>query len=67
MFEFAGDWEMPINIIFLIVTGAVALHAIRYRDEEGRADFVRLLFGCIALTFFFLVFFQDVLGVVSLS
>ena len=67
MFEFAGDWEMPINVIFLIVTGAISLHAIRYRNEEGRADFVRLLFGCIALTFFFLVLFQDVLGLVSLS
>ena len=67
MFEFAGGWEQPINIIFLIVTGFIAQHGIRYRDEEGRTDFVRLLFGCIALTFFFLVLFQDVLGVVSFS
>ena len=64
MFEFAGEWETPINYIFLIVTGAIAVHAIRYRDKEGRRDFVRLLFGCIAATFFFLVLFQDVLGLV---
>ena len=38
---------------------------IRYRDEEGKTDFVRMLFGCIAATFFFLVLFQDVLGLVS--
>jgi hypothetical protein len=65
MFEFAAEWEQPINILFLIVTAAVAIHAIRYRDAEGERDFVRLLFGCIAAVFFCLVLFQDVLGVVS--
>lgn len=64
MFEFAGDWERPVNIIFLLVTAAVAYHGLTFRDEAGRTDFVRLLFGCIAATFFFLVLFQDVLGVV---
>ena len=64
MFEFTGAWEMPINILFLAATGYIAWHGIRYRDAEGRTDFVRLLFGCIAATFFFLVLFQDVLGVV---
>jgi hypothetical protein len=63
MFEFAGEWEMPINILFLAVTGAIAVHGIRFRNEEGETDWVRLLFGCIAATFFFLVLFQDVLGV----
>ena len=65
MFEFAGEWEKPINYIFLIVTALIAVHGIRYRDEEGKPDFVRLLFGCIAATFFFLVLFQDVLGLVE--
>ena len=64
MFEFAGAWELPINIVFLAVTGFIAVHGIRYRDAEGKTDFVRMLFGCIAATFFFLVLFQDVLGVV---
>jgi hypothetical protein len=52
MFEFAGDWEKPINYLFLAVTGFIAWHGIRYRTD-------------IAATFFFLVLFQDVLGVVS--
>jgi uncharacterized membrane protein YjgN (DUF898 family) len=65
MFEFTGAWEMPINIVFLAATGFIAVHGIRYRDEEGKTDFVRMLFGCIAATFFFLVLFQDVLGVVQ--
>ena len=65
MFEFAGDWEKPIDYLFLAVTGFIAWHGIRYRTEEGKMDVVRLLFGCIAATFFFLVLFQDVLGVVS--
>ena len=65
MFEFAGVWETPINFVFLAVTGFIAWHGIGYRDDKGRSDFVRLLFGCIAALFFFLVLFQDVLGVVS--
>jgi len=67
MFEFAGEWEKPINYLFLAVTAFIAWHAIRYRNEEGRADFVRLLFGCIAAVFFLLVLLQDVLGVVKFS
>ncbi len=64
MFEFAGELEPLVNIVFLAVTGYIALHGIRFRDAEGNTDFVRLLFGCIAAVFFFMVLFQDVLGVV---
>ena len=64
MFDFAGDYETPINYIFLVATAIIAWHGISYRDADGRMDFVRLLFGCIAATFFCLVLFQDVLGVV---
>ena len=63
MFEFAGAWETPINVLFLVVTAAIAWHGIRYRDAEGRTDFVRLLFGCIAATYFFLVLMTDILDV----
>ncbi|MEE9318752.1 MAG: hypothetical protein V3U48_10745 [Rhodospirillales bacterium] len=63
MFEFAGEVEPLVNLIFLAVTGYIALHGIRFRDAEGNTDFVRLLFGCIAAVFFFMVLFQDVLGV----
>jgi hypothetical protein len=65
MFEFAGELEPLINFVFLAVTGYVAWHGIRFRDAEGNTDFVRLLFGCIAGVFFFMVLFQDVLGIVS--
>lgn len=65
MFEAAGQWEMPINVVFLAVTGFIAWHGIRYRDAKGQMDFVRLLFASIAATFFFLVLFQDVLGLVK--
>jgi len=64
MWEVSPELRTLLNIIFLAITGAIAYHGIRYRDEEGNTDFVRLLFGCIAATFFFLVLFQDVLGVV---
>ncbi|MGF1640521.1 MAG: hypothetical protein ACFCUO_06190 [Rhodospirillales bacterium] len=65
MFDFAGDLEPVVNLVFLVVTAAIAWHGIRYRDAEGNTDFVRLLFGCIAAVYFFLVLFQDVLGVVQ--
>lgn len=65
MFEFAGEWETPINYLFLAVTAFIAWHGITFRDKEGKTDFVRILFGCIAATFFFLVLFQDVLGLVQ--
>ncbi len=65
MFEFAGEFEPTINVIFLVVTGYIAWHGIRFRDAGGNTDFVRLLFACIAAVFFFLVLFQDVLGVIS--
>ena len=65
MFEFTGEFEPFINMVFLAVTGYIALHGIRFRDEEGNTDFVRLLFGSIAAVFFFMVLFQDVLEVVQ--
>ncbi len=65
MFELAGEWEKPINYVFLLVTTVIAYHGITFRTKEGKTDTVRLLFGCIAATFFFLVLFQDVLGLVS--
>ncbi len=64
MFEFAGQWETPINAVFLAATAFIAWHGITFRNEEGETDFVRLLFGCIAALFFMLVLFQDVLEVV---
>ncbi len=51
MFEFAGEWQKPIDYIFLAVTAFIAVNGVRYRDEEGKADFVRLLFACIAAAF----------------
>ena len=79
MFEFAGELEPVVNIVFLVVTGGIAIHALRPRratkdaaaetNSENKPDdmpqFVRMLFGCIAAVFFFLVLFQDVLGIVD--
>ena len=64
MFEFAGEMQPLVNLIFLIATGYIALHGIRFRDKEGKSDFVHLLFGSIAALFFFSVLFQDVLELV---
>tara|TARA_Y100001970_G_C13937980_1_gene701661 strand:- start:135 stop:338 length:204 start_codon:yes stop_codon:yes gene_type:complete len=59
------EYENFVNIIFLVVTALIAKHGITYRKDDGERDFVRLLFGCIAATYFFLVLFKDVLGLVS--
>lgn len=65
MFESSGDLEPVINFVFLTVTALVAWHGIGFRDLNGNTEFVHLLFGAIAAVFFFLVLFQDVLGVVA--
>ncbi len=65
MIDNLGDPEALVNLVFLIITGAIALHGIKYRDDEGNTVWVHLLFGCIAAIFFFGVLFQDVLGLVS--
>lgn len=64
-FDIPAEYELLVNIIFLMFTGFIAWHGIRYRDEDGNSDFVRLLFGCIAALFFFAVLVQDVLGLVT--
>lgn len=65
MFDFAGDYEPFVNLVFLIATGVIAWRGIRFRDAKGNTDFGHLLFGCIAAVFFCLVLFQDVLGIVT--
>ena len=59
------EYDKLVNIIFLVVTALIAKHGITYRNEDGERDFVRLLFGCIAAIYFFLVLFSHVLGLVS--
>ena len=63
MFEFIPqEYEKLINIIFLVVTALIAHHALTYRNSEGKKDFVRLFFGCIAAVYFILVLLKSVLG-----
>lgn len=56
--------ETLLNVVFLAVTGAIAYHGLTFRDADGNSDTVRLLFGCIALLFFFRVLFADVLDLI---
>ena len=62
--DIGKEWAPIVNMVFLAVTAFIAIHGIRFRGGDGKADFVRLFFGCIAAVFFCLVLFQDVLGVV---
>ena len=52
-----------VDLLFLALTGGVAWHALTWRDAEGKADWVRQLFGCISLLFFLRVLLVDVFGV----
>jgi cell division protein FtsW (lipid II flippase) len=67
MFAIPDEFGTLINLVFLAITGVVAYNGVRYRDAEGNTDFVRLLFGCIAAMFFFLVLFRDVLNLFSFA
>jgi hypothetical protein len=53
---------LAIDIILLIVTAIIGYHGLTWRDEDGQSDWVRLLFGCIALLYFMRILFADVLG-----
>ncbi len=57
------EYEKLVNIIFLIITALIAHHALTYRNEEGKKDFVRIFFGCIAAVYFFLVLVKNILGI----
>ena len=53
-----------VDIIFVLVTGAIAYHGLTYRDEEGESEIGHLLFGAIALLFCLRIVFVDILGLV---
>ena len=56
--------EELFNWVFILATGIIAWHGITYRDKEGEKDFVRLLFGCIAIIFFMRVIFVDIFNII---
>ena len=51
-----------MDILFVIITALIAWHGLTFRDANGKKDFVRLLFGAIALLFFLRVLFFDIFG-----
>ena len=51
-----------MDIFFVIVTALIAWHGLTFRDADGKKDFVRLLFGAIALLFCLRVLFYDIFG-----
>lgn len=53
-----------MDLLFVLVTGAVAYHGLSYRDGDGERPIGHLLFGSIALLFCIRVLLVDVLGVV---
>ena len=65
MTSVSSEIETLVDIVFLVITGLIAYNGVRYRDLQGNSDFVRLLFGCIAAMFFFLILFRDVLDLFS--
>ena len=52
------------DIIFVLVTGAIAWHGLTFRDENGEAEVGHLLFGAIALLFCLRVLFVDILNLI---
>ena len=54
--------EFWIDVIFFVVTGAVAWHGLTFRDEKGESQWVHLLFGCIALLYALFTLTHNLLG-----
>ncbi len=52
-----------IDWIFLLVTGAIAYHALTHRNADGQNDIGHMLYGAIALLFFMRILLADILGV----
>ena len=52
------------DVIFVLITAAVAYHGLTHRDAEGEHPTGHLLFGAIALLFCLRVLFVDVLGLI---
>jgi hypothetical protein len=55
-----GSW---VDWLLIVGTGAIAYHALTYRDANGERPWVHLLFGAIALMFFMRTLLHDILGV----
>ena len=52
-----------LDIIFVLVTGAIAYHGLTFRDEEGESEIGHLRFGSIALLFCVRTLFVDIIGI----
>jgi hypothetical protein len=53
-----------LDLLFVIVTGAVAYHGLTYRDENGELEWGHLIFGSIALLFCIRVLLVDILELI---
>jgi hypothetical protein len=53
-----------LDIVFVVVTGAVAYHGLTYRDESGESEWGHLIFGAIALLFCLRVLLVDIFKLV---
>ena len=56
----SGTW---VDWLAVIVTGAIAVHGLTHRDDNGDRPWVHLLFGAIALMFFTRFLFADILDI----
>ena len=53
---------LSVFLLFVLITALIAWHGLKFRDKDGKKDFVRLLFGSISLLFCLRVLFFDILG-----
>ncbi len=55
-----GTW---IDWLLVACTGLIAFHALTFHDESGDRPCVHLLFGSIALMFFFRFLLHNILDI----
>lgn len=53
-----------VNLIFIAVTGLIAWHGLSFRDEDGKPEWVHMLFGSIALLYCLWILSRDVFGII---
>lgn len=55
--------DTVVDLIFVMVTGAVAWHGLSFRDKKGDPELVHMLFGAISAMYCLWILMVDLLGI----
>ena len=55
--------DTVVNLMFVLITGAVAWHGLSFRTKNGDPELVHMLFGAISAMYCLWVLTVDLLGI----